>query len=73
MIVLDGFSIKGENGNLKNFNARILLNDDWSKGTANYSYLEDGKWVKITDQPVALINHDEINTVEALAAAANKH
>ena len=73
MIVLDGFSIKGENGNLKNFNARILLSDDWSKGTANYSYLKDGKWVKVKNQPVTAIGRDEINTVKELAETANTH
>ncbi|MGH1383140.1 DUF1842 domain-containing protein [Kordia sp.] len=70
MIVVSGYT-ENERGSLKNFEARILLEDNWESGTANYSFLRDGEWVKMSNQKVRAIENSEINDLGKLAEAAN--
>ena len=38
-----------------NVELRMVLSDDWSKGTAQYRYYANGSWHEITDAPVEKI------------------
>jgi hypothetical protein len=66
MLVLNGFT-ENEGGSLKNFEARILLTDDWKTGTADYSFLNNGEWVAMTNQKVESVSDDGINDLGKLA------
>ena len=70
MITLTGYIDNGSSC-LKNFEARILLEDDWKSGTANYSFLNDGKWTKVSNQKVKAVDTNGINDLGQLAKEAN--
>ncbi|MFK7749066.1 MAG: DUF1842 domain-containing protein [Kordia sp.] len=70
MIIVNGYT-ENEKGSLKNFEARILLEDNWETGTANYSFLRDGEWVTMSNQVVRAMPNNEINDLGKLAEAAN--
>lgn len=66
MIVLNGYQDTGE-GCLKNFEARILLEDNWESGTATYSFLDGGEWTTISNQKVTAIENNGVNNLKKLA------
>ncbi|WP_046759076.1 DUF1842 domain-containing protein [Kordia jejudonensis] len=66
MIHLKGYM--GTEGSFgENFNASILLDDDWESGTANYSYLHQGEWEKKSNQPVKSTKIAGIDDLKKLA------
>jgi hypothetical protein len=69
LIVVNGYT-EDERGALKNFEARILLEDDWSEGVANYTFLKDGEWIEMSKQKVKAIDDFGVNNLKELAAAA---
>ncbi|MEM6722205.1 MAG: DUF1842 domain-containing protein [Bacteroidota bacterium] len=69
MIVLNGYA-ENANGTFKNFEARILLDEDWSSGVANYSFYVNGEWHEMNNQKVTATENIEINDLKQLAAEA---
>ena len=49
-----------ENGSQKNFEATIVLTEDWKTGTANYSFSNNGDWTSLSDQKVQLAENSGI-------------
>ncbi len=44
-----------------NFDLRMVLEDDWKSGTANYKYMDaDGNWHSIENAPVKLVDADTL-------------
>ncbi len=44
-----------------NIELRMVLNEDWKSGTANYKYIDnEGNWNEITDAPVKIVNGTQI-------------
>lgn len=37
---------------MPNVHLRMVLNEDWSEGTASYSYLYEGEWHEVNNVPV---------------------
>lgn len=71
MIVLNGYT-EDEKGAFKNFEAKILLEDDWSSGVANYSFYRDGDWYYMDNQKVVATDSLEISDLKQLASEANR-
>jgi hypothetical protein len=42
-----------------NTKLRMILDEDWRTGTANFSYLHDGKWHEVENASVHLITLDQ--------------
>ncbi len=46
---------------LPNVHLRMVLSDNWERGTANYEYVQDGEWVKHESVPVVAIRGEAIS------------
>ena len=56
---------------VKNFEARILLEDNWKEGVANYAFYHDGEWISLSNQQVKATESLEILDYGKLASVAN--
>jgi len=53
--------------NLHNTNVRILLDEDWKSGVANFSYKDaKGEWVEVSSEKVTLEKAEEIPYIDTL-------
>jgi hypothetical protein len=70
LINLNGY-YEDEDTCVKNFEARILLEDNWAEGVANYTFYHDGQWMSLSNQQVKAIKNLETHNHEELAKVAN--
>ena len=51
----------------QNTKLRMLLNEDWKSGTANFKFLRDNKWVEVENAKVQLMETKELTDLTKLA------
>ncbi|NYH14975.1 DUF1842 domain-containing protein [Paraburkholderia bryophila] len=54
LVVLQGNTGGPESNSITTFRLHLVLDSDWQHGVANYSYLNDGRWVEISNVPARL-------------------
>ncbi|MFA9372042.1 MAG: DUF1842 domain-containing protein [Labilibaculum antarcticum] len=52
----------------KNLTLRMVLDENWQKGVANYKYCINNEWHEVTQAQVEIVNDNEIHNIEKLAA-----
>lgn len=53
----------------KNLTLRMVLDEDWQKGVANYRYCINNEWHEVTQAQVEIVRDNEMHSIEKLATA----
>lgn len=56
----------------KNLTLRIVLDENWQKGVANYKYCINNVWHEVTQAQVEIVTDADINNIEKLAATVKE-
>jgi hypothetical protein len=56
----------------KNLTLRIVLDENWQKGVANYKYCINNEWHEVTQAQVEIITDADINNIQKLAATVKE-
>ncbi len=57
----------------KNLTLRIVLDEDWQKGVANYNYCINGAWHEISQARVEIVTNHDCHNINKLASVVKEN